>query len=168
MRLEPDRCRSQVLNRPITKGHGRCTRRPAQTVTRSAKFPSNPAETERESRGGRWRTGAEREWRRTNLREVESVVTTTRRGATRRPADAVSRRGMLRRVAAARLGPPPRPSEPEVMHTLIDQTIAPAAPGAVARKPKRSRRRPRPASEHPYLPLELPALVEIGSREYAG
>ncbi len=32
-------------------------------------------EIERESRGAQWRTRAKYEWRRTNLRELESVVT---------------------------------------------------------------------------------------------
>ncbi len=85
-------------------------------------------EIERESRGGRWRTGAEREWRRTNLREVESVVTTTLRDEARRWASGVGTRRTSPPVLAAPLSLQPRLLEPEVMHTSIDEANASAAP----------------------------------------
>ena len=49
-------------------------------------------EIEGESQGARWRTRAGYEWRRTNLREVESVVTTTLRDEARRWASGVGHR----------------------------------------------------------------------------
>ena len=70
----------------------------------------------------------------------------TRRGATRRPADAVARRGMSPRVGAARLGSPSRPPEPEVMRTLLGEANAVAVPAADVRKQERAHRRLHQAS----------------------
>ncbi len=104
-------------------------------------------EIERESRGARWRTRAGYEWRRTNPREVESVVTTTLRDEARRRASGAGHRRTSPRVPAAPLSLLQRLPEPEVMRTSIDEANVAAVPAAAVRKQERARRRPRQASE---------------------